>query len=206
MRRKTFDMILTAGGAVLVVVLLAAGGLGLWGHSFANSNVHNQLAQQQITFPPAAAFAHAKVGTEITPSMIPSVSQYAGQQLTTGPQAEVYADDFIAVHLQEIGGGKTYAQLSAQALALPKGTPDLHRGRGPGGQTVFQGTTLRGLLLEAYAFGTFGQIALVASIVSFVLAGIMLVLTLFGVVHLRRVPEDQEFPRARDGKGAHVSA
>ncbi len=67
MRRKTFDMILTAGGAVLVVVLLAAGGLGLWGYNFANSNVHDQLAQQQITFPSGAAFAHAKVGTEITP-------------------------------------------------------------------------------------------------------------------------------------------
>jgi len=192
MRRKTFDMILTAGGAVLVVVLLAAGGLGLWGHSFANSNVHNQLAQQQITFPPAAAFAHAKVGTEITPSMIPSVSQYAGQELTTGPQAEVYADDFIAVHLQEIGGGQTYAQLSAASLADPTNTK-------LAGQvaTVFKGTTLRGLLLEAYAFWTFGQIALIASIVSFVLAGIMLVLTLFGVLHLRRVPADQEFPKAR---------
>jgi len=192
MRRKTFDMILTAGGAVLIVVLLAAGGLGLWGHSFANSNVHNQLAQQQITFPPAAAFAHAKVGTEITPSMIPSVSQYAGQELTTGPQAEVYADDFIAVHLKEIGGGQTYAQLSAASLADPTNTK-------LAGQvaTVFKGTTLRGLLLEAYAFWTFGQIALIASIVSFVLAGIMLVLTLFGVLHLRRVPADQEFPKAR---------
>jgi len=191
MRRKTFDMILTAGGAVLVVVLLAAGGLGLWGYSFANSNVHNQLSQQQITFPPASAFAHAKVGTEITPSMIPSVSQYAGQQLTTGSQAEVYANDFIAVHLKEIGGGQTYAQLSAASIANPTNAK-------LAGQvaTVFKGTTLRGLLLEAYAFSTFGQIALVASIVSFVLAGIMLVLSLFGVVHLRRVPEDQEFPRA----------
>jgi len=191
MRRKTFDMILTAGGAVLVVVLLAAGGLGLWGYNFANSNVHDQLAQQQITFPPASAFAHAKVGTEITPSMIPSVSQYAGQELTTGSQAEVYANDFIAVHLKEIGGGQTYAQLSAASIADPTNAK-------LAGQvaTVFKGTTLRGLLLEAYAFSTFGQIALVASIVSFVLAGIMLVLALLGMVHLRRVPEDQEFPKA----------
>jgi hypothetical protein len=192
MRRKTFDMILTAGGAVLVVVLLAAGALGLWGYSFANSNVHNQLAQQQITFPPQAAFATAKAGTEITPSMIPSVSQYAGQQLTTGPQAEIYADQFIAVHLQAIGGGKTYAQLSAASLADPTNTK-------LAGQvaTVFKGTTLRGLLLEAYAFWTFGQIALVAAIVSFVLAGIMLLLTVFGLLHLRRVPADQEFPKVR---------
>ena len=60
---------------------------------------------------------------------------------------------------------------------------------------MLQGTTLRGLLLEAYAFGTFGQIALVASVVSFVLAGIMLLLTLFGLIHMRRVPGDQEFPK-----------
>ncbi len=50
----------------------------LWGANFANNNVHNQLAEQQITFPSAAAFAHAKPGTEITPSMIPSVSQSPG--------------------------------------------------------------------------------------------------------------------------------
>lgn len=192
MRRKTFDMILSVGGAVLVVVLLVAGGLGLWGYSFANSNVHNQLAQQQITFPPAAAFAHAKAGTEITPSMIGTVSKYAGQPLVTGQQAEVYANDFIAVHLQEIGGGKTYAQLSAASIADPNNAK-------LAGQvaTVFKGTTLRGLLLEAYAFSTFGEIALVAAIISFVLAGVMLLLTLLGVVHLRRVPEDQDFPKVQ---------
>jgi hypothetical protein len=195
MRRKTLDMIMTAGGAVLIVILLVAGGLGLWGYNFANSNVHDQLAQQAITFPPAAAFAHPKVGTEITPSMIPSVSQYAGQSLLTGQQAQVYANDFIAVHLQEIGGGKTYAQLSAAAQADPTNTQ-------LAGQvaTVFKGTTLRGLLLEAYAFSTFGEIALVASIVSFVLAGVMLLLTLLGMIHLRRVPGDQEFPKVHQSE------
>jgi len=193
-------MILTAGGAVLVIVLLAAGALGLWGYSFANSNVHNQLAEQQITFPPAAAFAHAKVGTEIEPVMIPYIEQYAGQQLLTGQQAEAYADHFIAYHLQEIGGGLSYAQLSAKAMALPKGSTAYTAAEGQV-QTVFQGTTLRGLLLEAYAFWTFGQIALVAAIVSFVLAGIMLILTVLGLVHLRRVPEDAEFPKAGKQSG-----
>jgi hypothetical protein len=62
------------------------------------------------------------------------------------------------------------------------------------------------LLLEAYVFSTFGTIALVPSIVSFVLAGSMLLLTVFGLVHLRRVPEDQEFPKALGGKGAPVGA
>lgn len=192
-KRKTFDMILTAGGGVLVLVLVAAGALGLWGYNFANSNVHNQLAEQQITFPSLTAFQHAKPGTEITPGMIPYLEKYAGQQLTTGQQAEAYADHFIAIHLQEIGGGLSYAQLSAKAMALPKGSAAYNKAESTV-QTVFQGTTLRGLLLEAYAFWTFGQIALVASIVSFVLAGVMLVLTGFGLWHFRRAPADAEFP------------
>src|SRR5580658_7650938 len=122
MRRKVFDVLASAGGALIVLVLVVAGSLMLVGANFANSNVHSQLAEQQITFPPAAAFAHPVVGTEITPSMVPSVSRYAGEPLTTGPEAKAYADDFIAVHLKEIGGGETYAQLSAKAMAL-KGTP-----------------------------------------------------------------------------------
>ena len=69
MQRKAFDYFASAIGAVMVVVLVVAGGLLMWGYSFANSNVHSQLAEQQITFPTAAEFAHAKAGTEITPSM-----------------------------------------------------------------------------------------------------------------------------------------
>jgi hypothetical protein len=191
MRRNVFDVLASAGGAVLVVVLVVAGSLLMWGYSFANSNVSSQLAQQQITFPTQAAFAHPIVGSEITPSMIPSVSQYAGQQLTTGAQAETYANDFIAVHLQEIGGGKTYAQLSAEALALPKGSA-AYTAAEANAQTVFQGTTLRGLLLEAYAFSEFGLIALYAGIASFILAGIMAILVALGLWHSRRVPESAQ--------------
>src|ERR1700684_927700 len=196
MQRKVFDVLASPGGLVVAVVLVVAGGLLMWGYSFANSNVHNQLAEQQITFPAKSAFAHPVAGTEITPSMIGTVSKYAGQPLVTGQAADVYANDFIAVHLREIGGGKTYAQLSAIAMSLPKGSAAYTVAEGKV-QTVFQGTTLRGLLLEAYAFGTFGQIALAAAIASFILAGIMLVLTLFGLLHFRRVPEDAEFPAGR---------
>jgi hypothetical protein len=195
MRRKTLDLIMTLVGAGVTVALVVAGVLLMWGYSFANNNVHNQLAEQQITFPPAAAFAHPVVGTEITPSMIPSVSQYAGQALTTGKQAEAYANDFIAVHLKEIGGGLTYSELSAKAMALPKGSAAYTAAEGQV-QTVFQGTTLRGLLLEAYAFWQFGQIALFGAIVCFILAALMLILTIVGFFHFRRTPEDQEFPKA----------
>jgi hypothetical protein len=190
MRRKTLDLLLTLLGAAMVVVLLVAGGLLLWGASFANNSVHNQLAQQEIYFPSAAAFAHPKAGTEITPSMIPSVSQYAGQQLLTGQQAEVWANTFIAVHLSEMPYHGVYAKLSTASRAKP--TTVKLAGLV---QTSFQGTTLRGLLLEAYAFSVFGEIAFWASIASFVLAGVMLVLTTLGLLHYRRVGDETEFPR-----------
>jgi hypothetical protein len=191
MQRKIFDVLASAGGLVMVVVLVVAGGLLMWGYSFANSNVHNQLAEQQITFPAKAAFAHPVAGSEITPSMIGTVSKYAGQPLVTGQQAAVYANDFIGVHIKEIGGGLTYAQLSAKAMALPKGSAAYTAAEGTV-TTVFQGTTLRGLLLEAYAFSEFGLIALWAGIAAFVLAGVMAILVAFGFWHARRTPSDAE--------------
>ncbi len=186
MSRKMFDKLTSAGGVVAVVVLLVAGGLLTWGHSFVNSNVHDQLAQQQISFPPQAAFAHAKAGTGITPSMIPSVSQYAGQQLLTGPQAEAYANHFIAVHLSEMPFGGVYAKVSAAAIAAPTNTKLAALK-----QTSFQGTTLRGLLLEAYAFSEIGAVMLVGAIASFLLAAIMAALVGLGVWHAARTPEEE---------------
>ena len=187
MRRKTFDLLMTAGGGVLVVVLLVAGGLLMWGASFANNSVHDQLAKQQISFPPASAFAHPKAGTEITPSMIPTVSQYAGQQVLTGEQAKVYADDFIAVHLSEMPYGGVYAKVSNASRADPTNAKLAAEVT-----TTFQGTTLRGLLLEAYAFSVFGAIALYAGIAAFALAFVMLILTILGFWHLRKVPPAAE--------------
>jgi hypothetical protein len=99
MRRNSSRTLLAAVSAALAAVLLIAGGLLLWGSAYVHNTVQGQLSAQQITFPPAAAFAHPKAGSEITPNMIPSVSQYAGQQLLTGQQAEAYADHFIAQHL-----------------------------------------------------------------------------------------------------------
>jgi hypothetical protein len=188
MSRKVFDILASVGGIAIVVALVVAGGLLTWGHSFVNSNVHNQLSQQQIYFPPNAAFAHPKAGTEITPSMIPSVSQFAGQQLLTGEQAKVYANDFIAVHLSEMPYGGVYSKVSAAALANPKNA-QLAQVK----QTVFTGTTLRGLLLEAYAFSTVGLIMLWGAIVSFILAGVVAVLVGLGFWHARRTSEEEQF-------------
>jgi hypothetical protein len=189
MSRRVFDKLTSGAGALIVVVLLVAGGLLMWGHGFVNSNVHNQLAQQQISFPPKAAFAHAKPGTAITPSMIPSVSQYAGQQLLTGQQAKAYADHFIAVHLSEMPYGGVYSKISAAAMAAKPGSAaatSLNALK----TTSFQGTTLRGLLLEAYAFWKIGQIMLFGAIASFALAAIMAVLVGLGLAHAARTSEE----------------
>jgi hypothetical protein len=191
MRRKVFDLLASAGGAVMVVVLVVAGALLMWGASFANNEVHNQLAQQEIFFPPKSAFEHAKPGTEITPSMIPTVSQYAGQQLLTGQQAEVYANDFIAVHLSEMPYHGVYAVISTKAREAAPGSPQAKE-LASLEQTSFQGTTLRGLLLEAYAFSIFGEIAFWAGIAAFVLAFVMAVLVGLGFWHARHTPDTEE--------------
>ena len=185
MSRKVFDKITSAGGVLAVVVLVVAGALLTWGHSFVNSNVHDQLAQQQIYFPSKAAFAHPKAGTEITPSMIPSVSQYAGQQLLTGDQARVYANDFIAVHLSEMPYGGIYSKISGAAMAAPTNA-NLAQLK----TTSFTGTTLRGLLLEAYAFSEIGAVMLVGAIASFILAALMAALVALGFWHAARTPEE----------------
>ena len=168
-------------GFALSAVLLVSGGLLLWGSTYTHNMVHNQLAAQQIYFPPKAAFAHPKAGTEITPSMIPSVSQYAGQQLVTGQQAQSYADNFIAVHITNMTGGKTYAQLSSAAMAHPNDAKLAAQVA-----TVFKGETLRSILLNAFGWWKVAQITFIASIVAFGLGGLTLIATLFGLTVGRR--------------------
>src|SRR5450759_3514154 len=180
MRRKAFDALLTSFGLVLAAILLVSGGLLTWASSFVGDQVNTQLSQQQIFFPP-------KGPATGSPEIGPFLNQYAGQQLLTGQQAEAYADHFIAVHLKEAGGGLTYAQLSTKAQAAPDDTK-------LAGQvaTMFKGETLRGLLLNAYAFGEMGMLAGIAAIVAFVGAGVLLILSGLGIAHLRRVPVETE--------------
>jgi hypothetical protein len=186
MNRKVFDKLASVGGALIVVVLVVAGALLLVGYNFANSNVHSQLAEQHITFPPASAFAHP-TGSEVTKAMTPNVSQYAGEPLTTGAQAEVWANTFIAVHLSEMPLHGNYDAVSAASMKNP--TTAKLAGLV---QTSFRGTTLRGLLLEAYAFSVFGTIALWGAIAAFILAALMALLVGLGIMHARRTDEATE--------------
>jgi hypothetical protein len=180
MRRKTFDALLTGGGLVLAIVLLSSGILLWWAHSFVGDQVKTQLTAQQIFFPP-------KGEATASPAIGPYLNQYAGQQLVNGQQAEAFANHFIAVHLKESGGGLTYAQLSTKARANPDDAKLKEQV-----DTAFRGETLRGLLLNAYAFDTMGRIAGFAAIGAFIGAGVMLILSLLGFAHLRRVSPDAE--------------
>ena len=183
MRRRTFDFLASGVGVLLAIVLLVAGGLLLYGYNFVNDQVTQQLTEQQITFP-AADSAAIKA---LPPDDAAAMKVYAGQLMTNGAQAKTYADHFIAVHLKEIGGGKTYSQLSAEALANPTDQKLAAQA-----DTVFKGTTLRGLLLNAYAFWQIGQLALIASIIAFVAGAIVLILSGLGFWHLRRTPAETE--------------
>ena len=180
MKRKTFDQLVSAAGLFLAAMLVVAGSLLVWAHNFVGDEVHSQLAAQQIYFP-------AKDSKGIAGPEFAAVRKYGGEQLTTGAQAKAYADHFIAVHLSEIGGGKTYAQLSAQAQANPTDTKLAGTV-----QTMFRGETLRGLLLNAYAFDTMGMIAGIAAIAAYLAAAVLLVLGLLGLWHSRRVPVTEE--------------
>lgn len=182
MRRRTFDTLMATGGLVMTLVLLVAGGLLFVGYNFANSNVQDNLKAQNIFFPKAdnPQMEDPRIG--------PFVKQYAGQQVVTGTHAEAYANHYIAVHLEDVNEGKTYAETSTQSRANPDDAK-----LAAAVQTLFRGETLRGLLLNAYAFWKLGQIALIAAIASFALAGAMGILTILGFWHRKRVPADAEF-------------
>ena len=178
MQRKSFDKLVSWIGLTLAALLVVAGSLLTWAHSYIHNEVHSQLSAQQIHFP-------AKGSPAIAAPEFAAMKQYAGQQLVNGAQAQVYADHFIANHLKAAGGGKTYAQLSSAAMADP--TNNKLAGQV---ETMFKGETLRGLLLNAYAFDTMGTIAFYAAIAAFAGAAVLLVLSLLGLWHSGKVAEN----------------
>ncbi|HEX7353969.1 MAG TPA: hypothetical protein VF288_03955 [Mycobacteriales bacterium] len=189
MRRRTFDLLMTLGGLVVAVVLFVGSGLLFWAHQFADSNVSSQLAQQQIFFP-----AKGSPALTTNPEIAKNLTKYAGQRLTTGAQAADYANHFIAVHLREVAGGQTYSQVSNEVQALKATDPTSPRLAALNGQeqTLFQGETLRGLLLNAYGYAVFGEIAWVAAWVTLGGGIVLLFGVALGVRHFRRTPAGEE--------------
>jgi hypothetical protein len=163
--------------AVMVLVFAFCAGFLYWGSGFVNGMIHDQLAAQQIYFPAKdSAAIKALPAADAT-----AVQRYAGQQLMTGDQAKVYADNFIAVHLKAVAGGKTYSQASAAAQANPQ-DPKLAAQV----QTLFRGETLRGLLLNAWGWSQVGMYALYAAIGLTAAALVVFLALLFELVAMTR--------------------
>ncbi|HUZ68281.1 MAG TPA: hypothetical protein VMU65_01090 [Candidatus Saccharimonadales bacterium] len=161
----------------LIGILAFVAGFAFWGSNFATNQVQTQLAAQKISFPAANSPAIKALPAADASAM----TVYAGQQLTTGAQAETYADHFIGVHLNEIAGGQTYSQLSTAAQADPTNTKLAGEVA-----TIFKGTTLRGMLLNAYGWGEIGTIAFYAAIGLAIASLAVLGAFLFEIVSWRR--------------------
>jgi hypothetical protein len=183
--------------AVMVLVLGFAAGGALYASNFINTQIHNQLAPQQIFFPTSA-----KQGLPA------DLNAYAGQQVVNGDQAHAYAEDFIGLHLKEIGQGHPYSYWSG--LARSTSNPTVAAKDEAIATTLFQGDTLQSMLNTAWTFWTIGQIALVAFWVLLAAGLVVLGTLVFEVLEAVRGPESVETlvvraPEPAGGKKAAFS-
>jgi hypothetical protein len=196
--RATLDRLVSWTGLLLAGLLIIAGALLTWGSNFVGNQVHDQLAMQGITMPEKAALE--------TKAQHKALDKYAGQQLTTGPQAKAFADHYILVHMNAASQGRTYEDVSGEFIQLSdeqKASPD-GQALGQLRQTLFMGDTLRGLLLYGYAFATIGTVAGYAAIVAFAGAALLLLLAGLGMWHAKRAIEPQVVRHAQVPVGAGV--
>jgi hypothetical protein len=132
------------------------------------------------------------------PTTKDQLSKWAGMQVTKGEMAKDYADLYIWEHMKAaanagVGKEATYSEVSGMFMGAAKSgtaSPEEIVKLGDLRQTLFMGNTLRGLLLEAYAFGTLGNIAAIAALASLVGGILLLLLSITGILHIRRTPEE----------------
>jgi hypothetical protein len=160
---------LTTVACFAAVGLILAGAMAFAGGTYAQKVVHDQLAPQKIFFPVAGS----KLPADLT--------QHAGQQVDTAAEAKAFADDYIGLHLKGIGKGQSYSQVSGAFLKDPN-NQQLAQQR----QTLFMGETLRGMLLNAWGWGTVGNLARVAGIVLLLLGVVLLAIPLLALAAARR--------------------
>jgi hypothetical protein len=174
--RKGIDKVFILLGIAAIVMLLIAGSMAWYGYKFATNSVQTELSGQKIYFP-------EKGSPSFDPTEFPELQKYAGQLVNDGPKAKAYANGFIGRHLDKVASGKTYSEVSTEAINDPTNTK-LQQQK----QTLFEGEALRGLLLgDGYAYWTFGILAMYASIASFAGAIVMGILVLLGLRHLARL-------------------
>jgi len=195
MKRRTLDMFFSIGGLAIALLLLVAGLVLSANANFARTYVADQLAQQNISFKPAAALTEEEKQQSC-------LVEYAGQQMKTGKQAECYANHFIGLHLESTANGMTYAELGTPQSELRAKVAEAQKSNDPAladlqkqladvtsqRETVFKGETLRGLLLTTYGFSEFGTKAAQAATVSYLAAGLLFLLAIAGFIHAFRTP------------------
>jgi len=186
--RSAFDKLISWAGIGLVAVLLVAGGLLTWANTYINDQVHDQLVMQDITMPEGDALAG------LPKADAAALEEFAGSPMDTGPEARAYADHYILVHMNESSDGRTYSEVSGEFVQLSDEEKASAEGQALGQlrQTLFMGSTLRGLLLYGAAFATMGTIAGIGAIVAFGAGAALLVLVGFGFWHARRVGQTEE--------------
>jgi hypothetical protein len=203
MKRRTIDLVVSAGGLLVAVILLVGGFVLTSNANFAKNYVRDQLSAQKITFTAAAQLSDEE-------KQQACLVEYAGQPLTTGKQAECYANNYIGLHLREGGGdlaGLTYSELGAVVserraaveAATASNAPNLTElqaslaAANSRRETVFKGESLRGMLLTTYGFSELGAKAEQGATVAYVGAGLMFLLAGLGIWHGMRTPPTQAF-------------
>jgi hypothetical protein len=209
MKRRTLDFLFSAGGLAMAALLLVLGLVMTSNANFAKRYVKDQLSEQNISFKTADALTPEEKAS-------PCLVKYAGQQLTTGKQAECYANDFIGLHVKAIAKGQTYADLGAPQSDLKakvaaatkandpalKGLQDQLTAVTAQRETLFKGETLRGLLLTSFGFSVFGVKGEQVATVAYIVAGLLALLSIAGLVHALRTPKSKAFaaPQRSNGK------
>jgi hypothetical protein len=200
MKRRTLDVTFSVGGVLLAGLLLVLGLVMTSNANFAKGYVKDQLSQQHITFKTVATLTDEEKAA-------PCLTTYAGLPLTTGKQAECYANSFIGLHVKTATGGQTYADLGTPQSALTAQVAAAKAANDPAltdlqtklatvtaqRETAFKGETLRGLLLTSYGFSVFGVKGGQVATVAYIVAALMVLLSVAGFAHAMRTPKNQKF-------------
>ena len=178
MRRDDVDKLVSATGLVLAIVFIITSGALYYTYQFIHGQVSSQLSSEKITFPAA----DSKAFTSLPQDSQDAIKPHAGKALETGAQAEIFADKYIKVHLDKIDGGKTYSELSSEAMANPS-----DKALAGKVESIFRGEMLRGVLLNAYAFDTMAIIAKYAAVGALAASFVLAILSSLGFRHAKKV-------------------
>jgi hypothetical protein len=200
MKRRTLDVLFSAGGVVLAALLLVLGLVMTSNANFAKGYVKDQLSAQRVTFKTADTLTDEEKAA-------PCLVKYAGQALTTGKQAECYANEFIGLHLKAIAAGQTYADLGTPQSALSAKVAAAKTANDPAladlqaqltkitaqRDTLFKGETLKGLLLTSFGFSVFGVKGGQAATVAYLVAALLALLSIAGFAHALMTAKNKGF-------------